>query len=152
MELSACLLIRDNSEFAWVVMFDTADFTCDINWWLRVLGGWTGKERTSDVHLFDSITKKWIDVETSGFPVGAGLSSHTSSLLSNSEILVVGREGSLRMQRRSGNAFILSGQFDRYRAPHVKMYVIIGCIIIDSRGQLLSMNISWNWSSKLNRR
>lgn len=48
-------------------------------------------------------------VESHGFPMGAGLSSHTANLLSNSEILVVGREGSLRTQRRSGNAFILSG-------------------------------------------
>ena len=38
-----------------------------------------------------------------------GLSSHTANLLANGDILLVGREGSLRMQRRSGQAYLLRG-------------------------------------------
>lgn len=72
-------------------------------------GGWNGKERSSDVHVYNCKDNIWFTCQTTGFPVGAGLSSHTANLLSNGEILIIGREGSLRMQRRSGNAFILSG-------------------------------------------
>lgn len=38
-----------------------------------------------------------------------GLSSHTATLLANGDVLLIGREGSLRMQRRSGQAYLLRG-------------------------------------------
>lgn len=37
------------------------------------------------------------------------MSSHSANLLNNGDILVLGREGSLRTQRRSGQAFMLRG-------------------------------------------
>ena len=57
--------------------------------------------------MFDVAQQRWTQPVTSGFPAGAGLSSHTASLLKNGEVLVLGREGSLRMQRRSGSAYAL---------------------------------------------
>ena len=77
--------------------------------YLVIIGGWDGKARVSDVHVFDTESRRWMHPQTSGFPTGAGLSSHTATLLDNGDILIIGREGSLRMQRRSGNAFLLTG-------------------------------------------
>jgi len=74
-----------------------------------LIGGWTGHDRTPDVHVFDMISSCWSTPRTVGFPTGAGLSSHAATLLSNGDILVVGREGSLRMQRKFGSAFLLRG-------------------------------------------
>ena len=51
----------------------------------------------------------WQTMRSSGFPPGAGLSSHTALLLQHGDILVIGREGSTRLQRRTGNAFLLRG-------------------------------------------
>ena len=42
-----------------------------------------------------------------------GLSSHTANLLANGDILLVGREGSLRIQRKSGQVYQLIGDFKR---------------------------------------
>ena len=72
-------------------------------------GGWDGKRRTSDVYVFDTEEQMWSHPTTVGFPDGAGLSSHTATLGANKDILLIGREGSLRTQRRSGNAYILHG-------------------------------------------
>ncbi|CAD5114539.1 DgyrCDS3659 [Dimorphilus gyrociliatus] len=80
-----------------------------------LIGGWDGKVRTSDVHSYDTVEKVWKKVPTSGFPEGAGLSSHTSTLLSNDDILILGREGGLRMQRRTGNAYILTGNLNAFK-------------------------------------
>jgi len=74
-----------------------------------IIGGWTGRERTSDVHVYDVVSSQWSTPRTMGFPTGAGLSSHAAALLSSGKILVVGREGSLRMQRKFGSAFLLRG-------------------------------------------
>lgn len=73
-------------------------------------GGWNGKERSSDVFKFNTASEEWIPVTTAGFPPGAGLSSHTACCLESGELVIVGREGSLRTQRRSGNAFIVKGK------------------------------------------
>jgi N-acetylneuraminic acid mutarotase len=73
-----------------------------------VIGGWDGKARTSDVHVYDVEKSQWKAMATSGFPVGAGLSSFTATLLAKDEVLIIGREGSLRIQRRSGNAFMMT--------------------------------------------
>lgn len=51
----------------------------------------------------------WLPMKTSGFPPGGGLSSHTATLLENKDILIIGREGSARLQRRTGNSFYLRG-------------------------------------------
>lgn len=77
------------------------------NRYIVLIGGWTGKSRVSDVVIYDTVSSVWSYPESTGFPVGAGLSSHTATLLGNGSILIVGREGSLRMQRRTGSAFIL---------------------------------------------
>lgn len=47
-----------------------------------------------------------------GFPEDGGLSSHTATPLSSGEILILGREGSLRMQRRHGSGYLLSGSVE----------------------------------------
>lgn len=80
-----------------------------------LIGGWDGKVRTSDVHAFDTLERIWKKVPTSDFPQGAGLSSHTSTMLSNGDILILGREGGLRMQRRTGNAYILTGNLNGFK-------------------------------------
>lgn len=74
-----------------------------------VIGGWTGHQRTADVHLFDVASSRWFTPRTAGFPAGAGLSSHAAALLASGDALVVGREGSLRMQRKFGSVFLLRG-------------------------------------------
>ena len=76
-------------------------------------GGWNGKRRISDVYVFDTEEQIWLNPATTGFPEGAGLSSHTATLGANKDILLIGREGSLRTQRRSGNAYILHGDLRR---------------------------------------
>lgn len=45
--------------------------------YLLLVGGWTGHVRTSNVHLFDTLSGTWSHPADSGFPGGAGLSSHT---------------------------------------------------------------------------
>ena len=95
-----------------------------------LIGGWNGHHRTYDVYSFVFETRTWEAWKTSGFPVGAGLSSFavvplasttSSSVAETDELsLVLGREGGLRTQRRSGNAFLLrssvSGQSKKWRS------------------------------------
>jgi hypothetical protein len=77
--------------------------------YILTIGGWDGRARISNVHVYDIQQAHWIDIDTCGFPAGAGLSSHTANLLSSGDIVVIGREGSLRTQRRTGSAFLLTG-------------------------------------------
>lgn len=82
------------------------------NRFLLLIGGWNGKGRTSSVIAFDTEQNRWLYPKVTGFPEDAGLSSHTASLLSNGKILVLGREGTLRLQQKdhlSGNVYMLSG-------------------------------------------
>ena len=86
-----------------------------------LIGGWNGHHRTFDVHSFVFETRSWETWATSGFPVGAGLSSFavvplallsspsssSARIVTDDLFLVLGREGGLRTQRRSGNAFLL---------------------------------------------
>ncbi|GFO09938.1 kelch domain-containing protein 9-like [Plakobranchus ocellatus] len=81
--------------------------------YLVLIGGWDGRKRIPDIHVYDVQEDIWFPVRHFGFPDGAGLSSHTANLLASGDILVVGREGSLRIQRRHGNAYILSGSIQR---------------------------------------
>ncbi|XP_052766229.1 kelch domain-containing protein 9-like isoform X1 [Mya arenaria] len=79
------------------------------NRYLILIGGWDGRQRVSHVHVFDTQENIWIPARDSGFPDGAGLSSHAAVVLSSGEILIVGREGSLRIQRKHGNVYLLTG-------------------------------------------
>ncbi|XP_013409471.2 kelch domain-containing protein 9 [Lingula anatina] len=80
------------------------------NRYFVLIGGWTGKKRCADVHVFDTQEEKWMPQPTvTGFPEGAGLSSHTAVVLKDASILIIGREGSTRLQRKFGNAFLLTG-------------------------------------------
>ncbi|KAL8589141.1 hypothetical protein ACOMHN_052479 [Nucella lapillus] len=82
------------------------------NRYMMLIGGWNGLRRTPDVHAYDVQENLWLPLTAVGFPEGAGLSSHTANLLSSSEILVIGREGSLRTQRRHGCVYVLSGRVE----------------------------------------
>lgn len=88
------------------------------NKYIIFIGGWDGHSRTSNVHIFDAQESKWLkQPSVKGFPKGAGLSSHTANAALKSksdfpEIIIIGREGSTRIQRRFGNAYRLS--CDRY--------------------------------------
>lgn len=72
------------------------------------IGGWDGKVRTSAVYIYDTDKGEWIVPRTFGFSDQGGLSTHTATLLASGEILVIGREGGLHMQRRHGDAYILT--------------------------------------------
>ncbi|XP_059176161.1 kelch domain-containing protein 9-like [Physella acuta] len=74
-----------------------------------LIGGWDGKKRCASIHVYDTVEDHWQRMNHSGFPSGAGLSSHTACALENGDIVVIGREGSLRSQRKHGNMYILSG-------------------------------------------
>ena len=91
------------------------------NRYLALVGGWNGQRRCTDMSLYDTIEEKWIAVKVTGFPVGGGLSSHTVTRLNDNRLLIIGREGSLRIQRRTGNAYLLCGSI------HSRTYVYSEC-------------------------
>lgn len=74
-----------------------------------LIGGWDGKKRCANIYVYDTVEDHWQKMNHSGFPLGAGLSSHTACTLKNGDIVVIGREGSRRTQRKRGNMYILSG-------------------------------------------
>ncbi|KAL7978381.1 hypothetical protein Chor_014920 [Crotalus horridus] len=90
---------------------------------LCVVGGWDGSRRVSDVCSFDAEQKQWEGwtARTSETPVG--LSSHTCTKLTEHELLVVGREGGLRTQRRYASIFTYKEEESRTasRAGHSAM-------------------------------
>ena len=81
--------------------------------YMLLVGGWDGRRRVPDLNVYDVQEDLWFPVKHTGFPDGAGLSSHTANILANGDIIIVGREGSLRIQRRHGNAYILSGSVQK---------------------------------------
>ena len=81
--------------------------------YIVLIGGWNGKVRSCDIHTFDTQEKQWKRLTTDGFNTGAGLSSHTATLLTSGDILVIGREGSARLQRRYGNGWLLQGNLSK---------------------------------------
>ncbi|KAF6774444.1 hypothetical protein AHF37_05753, partial [Paragonimus kellicotti] len=79
-------------------------------------GGWNGQTRVPFVYTYDTESNKWLPPAVAqpllkGFPAGAGLSAHTSTLMrldqskNSFSALIIGREGSLRTQRKSGNIY-----------------------------------------------
>ena len=79
-----------------------------------LIGGWTGHKRCSDVYYYDTMDKIWFQIRVKG-DIPAGLSSHTSTLVSKSELLIIGREGGVRTQRRSGDAFYFNVKTGVYK-------------------------------------
>lgn len=79
--------------------------------YIVTIGGWDGSKRKSDVYVFDLAKNVWHQAQTSGFPSDGGLNNHAVIQLRNNEtnVLVVGRDGSLRTQRRHGDAYCLRG-------------------------------------------
>ncbi|CAL1536477.1 unnamed protein product [Lymnaea stagnalis] len=79
------------------------------NRYMVLIGGWDGRKRVANLHAYDTQMNQWLKLEHSGFPDGAGLSSHTATVRIDGNIIIVGREGSLRIQRKHGCVYILIG-------------------------------------------
>ncbi|XP_068107547.1 kelch domain-containing protein 9 isoform X2 [Hyperolius riggenbachi] len=76
--------------------------------WLCVVGGWDGSQRLASVISYDTENAKWVTwAEGTSSSPPVGLSSHTSTKVSDNEICVVGREGGVRMQRRYASVYTL---------------------------------------------
>jgi hypothetical protein len=76
--------------------------------WLCVVGGWDGSRRLATVAALDTereVWEAWTGTPSNCPP--AGLSSHTCTRLSDRELRVAGREGSVRTQRRYGSIYTL---------------------------------------------
>lgn len=76
--------------------------------YMVLIGGWNGHNRTSRIFIYDTKENKWLFPKDVGFADGAGLSSHTATVLDSGNILVVGREGFLKTVGKHGNAYLLS--------------------------------------------
>lgn len=79
--------------------------------YILAIGGWDGSKRKSDVYVYDVANGSWHEADSSGFPSDGGLNNHAVVPLKSKdfEILVIGRDGSLRIQRRHGDAYCLRG-------------------------------------------
>lgn len=76
--------------------------------WLCAVGGWDGSRRLATVAALDTERGEWEAwTESPGSCPPAGLSSHTCTRLSDRELLVAGREGGTRTQRRYGSVYTL---------------------------------------------
>ncbi|CAG9467776.1 unnamed protein product [Pedinophyceae sp. YPF-701] len=84
---------------------------------LWAIGGWTGRRRTADVHVFDTRSGEWRAAAVHG-DVPCGLSSHTATPTHDGRIVVVGREGGVRMQRRWTSVFELDTATCAWRELH----------------------------------
>ena len=54
-------------------------------------------------------------MNTSGFPATGGLSSHAVVQIDTGDLLMIGREGSARIQRRMSHAYVLHGSVSKGR-------------------------------------
>lgn len=81
--------------------------------YVLLIGGWDGRSRTSSLHCFDTETSKWKQLETSGYPKDAGLSSHSAIVCTGGGILVIGREGSLHTHRKHSSGHMLTGDISQ---------------------------------------
>ncbi|XP_028395605.1 kelch domain-containing protein 9-like [Dendronephthya gigantea] len=82
------------------------------------IGGWTGHKRSSDAYYYDTVDNTWFQIQVQG-DIPAGLSSHTATQISDNELLVIGREGGIRTQRRSGDAFYFNVKTGAYKEAHL---------------------------------
>ena len=80
---------------------------------ILIIGGWNGRKRCADVFCFDTVEQFWRHIPESG-DVPVGLSSHTSTLISPNNILIIGREGGVHTQRRFAGAFYLNFETGKY--------------------------------------
>lgn len=65
--------------------------------YIVLIGGWNGKVRILFIVVFDIVKEEWIYLKVIGFFDDVGLSFYIVLLLSNGSIIVIGREGILRM-------------------------------------------------------
>ncbi|CAF0970095.1 unnamed protein product [Adineta steineri] len=79
--------------------------------YIITIGGWDGSKRKSDVYVFDVANTTWHQTHAAGFPSGGGLNNHAVIPFKSHDagILVIGRDGSLRTQRKHGDAYCLRG-------------------------------------------
>ena len=85
---------------------------------ILIIGGWNGRKRCADVFCFDIVEQFWRHIPESG-DVPVGLSSHTATLVSSTDILIIGREGGVHTQRRFAGAFYLNFETGKYtEAPY----------------------------------
>jgi len=85
---------------------------------ILIIGGWNGRKRCADVFCFDTVEQFWRHIPESG-DVPVGLSSHTATLVSCKDILIIGREGGVHTQRRFAGAFYLNFETGKYsEAPY----------------------------------
>ena len=84
------------------------------NKFIIIIGGWNGKKRTSNVFVFDTDEHSWNKMNVYG-DIPVGLSSHTALLVSDTQILVIGREGGIHTHRKSGDAFTLNPVTGEYK-------------------------------------
>lgn len=80
---------------------------------ILIIGGWNGRKRCADVFCFDTVEQFWRHIPESG-DVPVGLSSHTSTLVSPKDILIIGREGGVHTQRRFAGAFYFNFETGKY--------------------------------------
>lgn len=79
--------------------------------YIVTIGGWDGSKRKADVYIFDLANSTWHQTNASGFPSDGGLNNHAVIQMKSNptNILVIGRDGSLRIQRKHGDAYCLRG-------------------------------------------
>ncbi|CAF3323363.1 unnamed protein product [Rotaria socialis] len=79
--------------------------------YIVTIGGWDGSKRKSDVHVYDVVNGTWYQAPVPGFPSGGGLNNHAVIPMKSNDaaVLVIGRDGSLRTQRKHGDAYCLRG-------------------------------------------
>lgn len=94
--------------------------------WACLIGGWDGKQRTTDVWALNLDTSEWVmfNPEASNEPP-AGLSSHTCTKVTSNGIIISGREGGVRMQRRYGSVYNLKIDTKNYtyRYKELSMHI-----------------------------
>ncbi|CAH8620298.1 unnamed protein product [Schistosoma margrebowiei] len=88
--------------------------------YLVFIGGWNGHIRIPGIHTYDTQSNTWLppalnEPLLTGFPQGAGLSAHSAQIIRSLDdentfsAIIIGREGSLRSQRKAGNIYLLYG-------------------------------------------
>ncbi|KAH8856258.1 Kelch domain-containing protein 9 [Schistosoma japonicum] len=99
------------------------------------VGGWNGRIRIPGIHTYDTQSNSWLppaleEPLLTGFPQGAGLSAHSAqafrSLNDNENkfsAIIIGRDGSLRIQRKAGNIYLLYGRL--ITSQHINYYRLI---------------------------